>query len=145
MEQSPISENRRDSGTDGTDTLPEAADPLLWELSQLRKTAQWALAHAAKTHNLSATASLLRAANGLLKLLARIEKAKGEELKAQQATEALPSAQVREELERKLDELAERIRQAEAAAPKCPRCGQAIQHGVQVEQEEPKSAGPGVH
>ena len=78
-------------------------------------------------------------------MLARIEKAKAEELKAQQATEALPSAQVREELERKLDELAERIRQAEAAAPKCPRCGQALPHGMQVEEEEPKPDGSGVH
>jgi len=127
------------------ETPPEGTDPLFWELGQLRKVAQDALAHAAKTHNLSATASLLRVANGLLKLLARIEKAKAEERKAQQATEALPSAQVREELERKLDELAERIRKAEAAAPKCPRCGQALPHGVQVEKEEPKPDGPGVH
>jgi hypothetical protein len=56
---------------------PEGADPLLWELGQLRKVAQDALAQAARTHNLSATASLLRAANGLLDLLARIEKRVG--------------------------------------------------------------------
>ena len=118
---------------------------MLWELGQLRQTAQGALAYATKTRNLVATASLLRSANGLLETVARIEKAKAEERKAQQATEALPSAQVREELERKLDELAERIRKAEAAAPKCPRCGQALPHGVQVEKEEPKPDGPGVH
>ena len=127
------------------ESQPEGTDPLLWELGQLRKVAQDALAHAARTRNLSATASLLRAANGLLDLLARIEKAKGEELKAQQATAtALPPAAVREELDRWLDDLAERMRQAEAAAPKCPRCGQALPHGVQIEGEEPKPAGPGV-
>ncbi len=123
---------------------PEGTDPLLWELGQLRKVAQGALARAARTHNLSATASLLRAANGLLDLLARIEKAKAEELKAQQAVAALPSAQVREEIHRELNALRDRINAAEAMAPKCPRCGQALPHGVQVE-EEPKPAGPGVH
>ena len=70
----PISENGRNIGTDAP---PEGADPLLWELSQLRQVAQGALATAAKTRNLSATASLLRAANGLLDLLARIEKRVG--------------------------------------------------------------------
>jgi phage FluMu protein Com len=109
-ERVPISENGRSTGTDAP---PEGTDPLLWELGQLRKVAQGALATAASTRNLS-------------------------------ATEALPSAQVREELERKLNELAERIRQAEAAAPKCPRCGQALPHGMQVEEEEPKPDGPGV-
>ena len=54
------------------ETQPEGTDPLLWEIGQLRKVAQDALAHAARTRNLSATASLLRAANGLLDLLARI-------------------------------------------------------------------------
>ena len=103
-----------------TQCHPRNADPLLRELGQLRKTApRWALAYAARTRNLSATASLLRAANGLLDLLARIEKAKGEELKAQQATaNGLPPAAVQEELDRWLDNLAERMRQAEATAPK---------------------------
>src|SRR5262249_60213172 len=58
---------------------PEGTDPLLWELGQLRKVAQGSLSYAVKTRNLPATASLLRAANGLLDLLARIEKAKAEE------------------------------------------------------------------
>jgi DNA repair exonuclease SbcCD ATPase subunit len=125
---------------------PEGADPLLWELGQLRKVAQDALAHAARRRNLSATVSLLRPANGLLDLLSKIEESKTEELKAQQATEALQDERAMEdEFNRKLDELAERMRQAEAAAPKCPRCGQALPHGVQVEEEEPKPAGPGVH
>ncbi len=142
-EQAPVSENWRCTGADAP---PEGADPLLWELGQLRKTAQGALAYATKTRNLVATASLLRSANGLLDLLARTEKAKGQELKAQQATAtALPPAAEREELDRWLDDLAERMRQAEAAAPKCPRCGQALPHGVQVEEEEPKPDGPGVH
>jgi hypothetical protein len=126
--------------------MPDGADPLLWELSLLRKVAQGALAYAAKTRNLVATASLPRSANGLLETVAKIEKAKGEELKAQQATaNALPPAAVQEELDRWLDNLAERMRQAEAAAPKCPRCGQALPHGVQVEEEDPKPNGPGVH
>ncbi len=144
-EQVPISENWRNGGTGGTDGPPEGADALLWELGQLRKVAQRTLARAEKTRNLRATASLLRAANGLLGLFARIEKAKAEGLKTQQAVAALPPQAVREELNRKLDALAERLRQAQAAAPKCLRCGQALSHGVQVEGEEPKPAGPGGH
>ena len=88
------------------ETPPEATAPLLWELGQLRKVAQDVLAHAARTYNLSATGSLLRAANGTLELLARIEKAKGEELKVQQATAALQEDRALEaEFNRKLDEL----------------------------------------
>ncbi len=125
---------------------PEGTDPLLWELGQLRKVAQDALAHAAKTRNLMATASLLRAANGLLELVAKGEKTKAEELKAQQATATLQDEQaVREEFDRWLDALRERMLAAQAAAPKCPRCGQALPYGVHVEEEEPKPAGPGVH
>ncbi len=128
------------------ETPPEGPDLLLWELGQLRKVAQGALAHAARTRNLVATASLLRAANGLLEPLSKIEKAKAEEIKAQQATAALQDEQALEaEFNQHLDRLAERLRQAQAAAPKCPRCGQALPHGVQVEEEEPKLDGPGVH
>ena len=77
------------------ETPPEGTDPLFWELGQLRKLAQDALARAARTGNLQATASLLRSANGLLDLLARIEKAKAEELKAQHATAALQQSSIR--------------------------------------------------
>jgi hypothetical protein len=70
MEQAPISENRRDSGTDGIDTLPEDANPFLWELGGLREMARTALATAQRTRNLVATASLLRSANGLLETVA---------------------------------------------------------------------------
>jgi len=94
---------------------PDGADPLLWELGQLRKVAQGALAHAVRTRNLPATASLLRAANGLLDLLARIEKAKAEEEAKQAAVAALPPAAVREELRQWLDSLRARLKQAEAA------------------------------
>ncbi len=135
-EEAPIPENWR---CPAADAPPEGADPLLWELGQLRKTAQGALAYAARTRNLQATASLLRSANGLLDLLARIEKAKAEEIKAQQATSALQDERALEaEFNQHLDRLAERLRQAQAAAPKCPRCGQALPYGVQVEEEEPK-------
>ena len=168
--QAGFSENWRLAASE---TMPEGSDPLVWELSQLRKTAQGALAYAAKTRNLSATASLLRAAHGLLDLLARIEKAKGEEIKAQQATAVLQDeraledefnqhldrlaermhesqamqqpAAVGEHVDRRLDDLAPRMRQAQAAAAKCPRYGQALPPGVPVEEEEPKPAGPGVH
>ena len=89
------------------ETPPEGTDPLFWELGQLRKVAQDALAHAAKTHNLSNTASLLRVANGLLDMLARIEKAKAEELKVQQATAALQDERALEdEFNQHLDRLA---------------------------------------
>ena len=123
----PISENGRNTGTDAS---PEGADPLLWELAQLRKVAQGALATAARTQNLPATASLLRAANGLLDLLARIEKAKAEELKAQQATAALQDERLLEdEFNQHLDRLAERLRESQA-----------------MQQPQPdKPAGPGVH
>ena len=137
---------------------PDGADPLLWELGQLRKVAQGALGHAARTRNLPATASLLRAANGLLDLLARIEKAKAEEIKARKATETLEDRQVIEDrLNQKLDRLAERMRQAEAMERereqkmgKCLRCGQALPARGRVEgetpvREEPKPPGPGVH
>ncbi len=70
---------------------PEGADPLLWELAQLRKVAQGALAHAARTKNLAATASLLRAANGLLELLARIEKRVGPDAQVQVAVSLVTS------------------------------------------------------
>jgi hypothetical protein len=71
------------------------------------------MAHGARTRNLSATASLLRAANGLLKLLARIEKA--EEVKAQHATAALQDeCALEEEFNQHLDRLAERMRQSQA-------------------------------
>ena len=92
---------------------PEGADPLLWELGQLRKIARGALVYATKTRNLTATASLLRVANGLLDLLARIEKAKAEELKAKEAVASLPPAEVRESLKRKIAMHAERLRQAQ--------------------------------
>ena len=104
----------RDGGISGTDGSPEGADPLLWELGQLRKVAQGALAHAAKVRNLSATASLLRASNGLLDLLAKIEQKKAEELKAKEAVASLPPAEVRESLKRKIAAHAERLRQAQA-------------------------------
>ena len=61
--QTPISEKWRVATAE---PIPEGADPLLWGLRQLRKVALDALAHAARTRNLSATASLLRSANGLL-------------------------------------------------------------------------------
>jgi hypothetical protein len=113
------------------------------------KGAQDALAHVAKTHNLSATASQLRSANGLLDLLARIEMAKAEELKAQQATAALQNERALEDgFNCKLDELREKMEQAQAAAPKCPRCGRALPHGVQVRVKWqlvkiPSRSGPG--
>jgi len=44
--------------------VPPGTDPLISELLQLRKRAQGALAYAAKTRNLVATASLLRSATG---------------------------------------------------------------------------------
>jgi hypothetical protein len=152
-EQVPISENGRNIGTDAP---REGADQLLWELGQLRKVAQGALAHAARTRNLPATASLLRAANGLLDLLARIEKAKAEELKAKQATESLEDRQaIEDELNQKLDQLAERLRQAEAMERereqkmgKCLRCGQALpsrKEGETPVREEPKPDGPRGH
>jgi hypothetical protein len=75
--QAPVSETGGSPPLEGNTVPPENADPLLRELGQLRKIAQAALAHAARTRNPLATASLLRAANGLLDLLARIEKAKG--------------------------------------------------------------------
>jgi hypothetical protein len=140
-DQAPLSENWRCSATDAP---PEGADPLLWELGHLRKVAQGALAHAARTRNLTATASLLRSANGLVELLAKIEKAKGEELKAEQATASLHDERALEdEFNQHLDRLEERMRQAQAA--KCPRCGQALRYGAQVEEEEPKPDDPGVH
>ena len=80
-----------------------------------------------------------------------MEKTKAEDLKAQQAAASLPSPDTVEEIERWLAGIRARITAAQlmqqppTPALKCPRCGQAIQHGVQVEQEEPKSAGPGVH
>jgi hypothetical protein len=61
------------------------------------------------------------------------------------------------ELHRKLDQLAERMRQAEAMERKreqkmgkCLRCGQALPSGGRVEgetpvREEPKPPEPGVH
>ena len=137
---------------------PEGVDPLLWELGQLRRVAQGAPSHAAKTRNLPGKASLLRAANGLLDLLARIEKAKAEEIKARKATETLEDRQVIEdELNLKLDQLAERMRQAEAVERereqkmgKCLRCGQALPSRGRVDgetpvREEPKPPEPGVH
>jgi hypothetical protein len=139
-DQAPFSENWRCSATDAP---PEGADPLLWELGHLRKVAQGALAHAARTRNLTATASLLRSANGLLDLLSKIEKSKAEELKAQLATAALQDERVLEdEFNQHLDRLAERMRQSEAAAPRCPQCGRAAETPV---REEPKPVGPGVH
>ena len=69
-----------------------------------------ALVTAQRTRNLVATASLLRSANGLLETVAKIEKTKAEELKAQQATDALSPAAVRESLDRKLVAHAERLR-----------------------------------
>jgi hypothetical protein len=100
------------------ETPPEGADPVLWELGQLRKVAQDALAHAARTRNLGATASLLRAANGLLDLLARIEKAKEEEIKAQPAMAALQDEwALEDEFNRKLDDLRENMQRAQPDAP----------------------------
>jgi hypothetical protein len=100
------------------------------KLGQLRKTAQGALAYAAKTRNLVATASLLRSANGLLDLLSKLEKAKAEELKAQQATAALQDERALEaEFNQHLDRLAERLRESQP-----------------MQQPQPdKPAGPGVH
>ena len=63
----------------------------------MRKIAQRTLARAERTRNLPAAASLIRASNGLLDLLARIEQKKAEELKAERAA-ALPPQAVREEL-----------------------------------------------
>jgi hypothetical protein len=93
-----------------------------------------------------------------LDLLARIEKAKAEEIKARKATETLEDRQVIEDrLHLKLDQLAERMRQAEAMERereqkmgKCLRCGQALPSRGRVEGEtpvgeEPKPPGPGVH
>jgi hypothetical protein len=125
------------------ETPPEGTDPLLWELGQLRKTAQGALAYSTQTRNLVATASLLRSANGLLETVAKIEKAKAEEQKAAQATASLQDEQALEaEFNQHLDRLAERMRQSEAAAPRCPQCGRAAETPV---REEPKPVGPGVH
>jgi hypothetical protein len=144
MEQAPISENRRDTtGIDGTDTLPEGANPLLWELGRLREMAHAALATAQRTRNLVATASLLRSANGLLETVAKLEKAKAEDLKAVQATASLQDEQaLEEEFNQHLDGLAERMRQSVAASPRCPRCGRATETPV---REELKPSGPGVH
>ena len=68
----------------------------MWELSQLRKMAQGALASAAKTRNLVAAASLRRSANGLLETVAKLEKAKAEEEKPRQATQSLQDEQALE-------------------------------------------------
>jgi hypothetical protein len=73
MTRTPIFENWLDNGTDS----PEGADPLLWELGQLRRVVQGAVVQSAKSRNHVATASLVRAGNGLLDLLAKIEKTRG--------------------------------------------------------------------
>jgi hypothetical protein len=93
--------------------------------------AQSALVTAQKTRNLVATASLLRSANCLLETVAKIEKTKAEEQKAQQATAALQDERaLEEEFNQHLDRLKERMAQSQA---------------VQVEEEEPKPDDPGVH
>jgi hypothetical protein len=111
VEQVPISENGRNTGTDAP---PEGADPLLWELGQLRKVAQGALAHATRTRNLTATASLLRSANGLLETVAKVEKDRAEQEKVKQAAASLPSPDTIEEIERWLAGLRARVEAAQA-------------------------------
>jgi hypothetical protein len=44
----------------------EGSDPLLWELGQLREIVQRSVAYAESTGDFTATASLVRAGNGLL-------------------------------------------------------------------------------
>ena len=67
-------------------------------------------------------------------------------LKAEQdAAMAWSSDAVRQEIEHWLDAVRERLTAAEAAMPKCPRCGQALPHGVQIDEEDPKPAGSGEH
>src|SRR5262249_10555185 len=93
---------------------PEGTDPLLWELGQLREPVQRSVAYAESAGDLRATASLVRAGNGLLDLLARIEKAKAEEAARKAATASLEDRQaIKASLHEKLDLLAGRMRQAE--------------------------------
>jgi hypothetical protein len=152
--RTPIFENWLDNGTDP----PEGADPLLWELGQLRRVVQGAVVQSAKSRNHVATASLVRAGNGLLDLLAKIEKTRAEE-EARKAAAAFTEDRqaIEDRLNLKLDQLAERMRQAEAMERvreqkmgKCLRCGQALPARGRVEgetpiREEPKPPGPEVH
>jgi hypothetical protein len=99
---------------------PEGEDPLLWELGQFRRIVQGAVAQSAKSRNHVATASLVRAGNGLLDLLSKIEKAKAEEAARKAAMAFTEDRQaIKARLHQKLDLLAARMRQttpqAEAA------------------------------
>jgi hypothetical protein len=145
-----------DGGVPGP--CPEDEDPLLWELGQFRRVVQSAVVQSAKSRNHVATASLVRAGNGLLDLLAKIEKAKAEEAARRAATAFTEDRQAIEaHLHQKLDQLAERMQQAEAMERgreqkmgKCLRCGQSLPSHGRVEGEtpvraEPKPPGPGVH
>jgi len=50
-----------------------------------------------------------------------------------------------DEIEWWLADVRARMLAAQAMALKCPSCGQALPHGVQVEDEKPKLDGPGLH